>query len=70
MRSGHGEEGESMNEVSRERVSMTTGENVPGDSEIVAMLIVHFQSPIKFNNLSASTCYSNSVTESSSGMRS
>lgn len=41
---------------------MTTGENLPGDSEIVALLIVHFQSSIKFNSLSASSCYSNSVT--------
>lgn len=47
---------------------MTTGENVPGDSEIVEMLIVHFQSSIKFNSHSASTCYSNSVTEYTSGM--
>lgn len=47
---------------------MTTGENVPGDSEIVGMLIVHFQSSIKFNSHSASTCYSNSVTEYTSGM--
>lgn len=46
---------------------MTTGENVPGDSEIVEMLIVHFQSSIKFNSHSASTCYSNSVTEYTSG---
>lgn len=50
------------------RVTMTTGENVPGDSEIVEMLIVHFQSSIKFNSHSASTCYSNSVTEYTSGM--
>lgn len=47
---------------------MTTGENVPGDSEIVEMLIVHFQSSIKFNSHSASTCYSNSVTQYTSGM--
>lgn len=47
---------------------MTTGENVPGDSGIVEMLIVHFQSSIKFNSLSASTCYSNAVTEYTSGM--
>lgn len=47
---------------------MTTGENVPGDSEIVEMLIVHFQSSIKFNSHSASTCYSNSVTEYTSGI--
>lgn len=47
---------------------MTTGENVPSDSEIVEMLIVHFQSSIKFNSHSASTCYSNAVTEYTSGM--
>lgn len=47
---------------------MTTGENVPGDSEIVEMLIVHFQSSIKFNSHSAPTCYSNSVTHYTSGM--
>lgn len=44
------------------------GGGVPGDSEIVEMLIVHFQSSIKFNSHSASTCYSNSVTEYTSGM--
>lgn len=32
------------------------------------MLIVHFQSSINFNSHSASTCYSNSVTEYTSGM--
>lgn len=32
------------------------------------MLIVHSQSSIKFNSHSASTCYSNSVTEDTSGM--
>lgn len=47
---------------------MTTGGNVPGDSEIVEMLIVHFQSSIKFNSHSASTCYSNSATQYTSGM--
>lgn len=31
---------------------------IPGD----AMLIVHFQSSIKFNSHSAATCYSNSVS--------
>lgn len=35
---------------------------------IVEMLIVHSQSSIKFNSHSASTCYSNSVTEDTSGM--
>lgn len=44
------------------------GENVPGDSEIVEMLIVHSQSSIKFNSHSAATCYSNSVTEDTSRM--
>lgn len=43
---------------------------IPGDDEPVAMLIVHFQSSIKFNSHSASTCYSNSVTEHTSGMHS
>lgn len=48
--------------VQERRVTMTTGVNVPGDREIVEILIVHFQSSIKFNSHSASTCYSYSVT--------
>lgn len=53
------------------RVTMTTeegGGSIPGDSEMVEMLIVHFQSSIKFNSHSAATCYSNSVTEETSRM--
>lgn len=56
----------SMNQ--ERRVTMTTGEHIPGDSEIVEILIVHSQSSIKFNSHSASTCYSNSVTEYTSGI--
>lgn len=47
---------------------MTTRENVPGDSELVEMLIVHFQSLIKFNSHSVATCFSYSVTEDTSRM--
>lgn len=69
VHSGHSEEGwHELGERRDEGFYDNGGENVPGDSEIVEMLIVHFQSSIKFNNHSASTCYSNSVTESTSGM--